>query len=81
MEKFRMSTFRKEKRAAFLRGFFNGLAGPASLYATPRRPEPANLEFKKLHRSIANPVDALRSDWMQVGADINAVLKKQKTAS
>jgi hypothetical protein len=77
-----MSAEKKERRAALVRGFWNGLAGPASLFADPVRPEPAKMvEIKKLHRSIANPVDAMRADWTQVGADIHAAIKNQKQAS
>lgn len=73
-----MSDARKERRAAFVRGFWSGLAGPVSLFAEPRRVEPVKIEIKKLHRSIANPVEAMRSDWMQVGADIDGAIQGYK---
>ncbi|HDR9185561.1 TPA: hypothetical protein QDB06_006212 [Burkholderia vietnamiensis] len=75
-----MSAEKKDRRVAFVRGFIRGLAGPATLYVEPRCPEPAKIEIKKLHRSIANPAEAMMSDWMQVGADIHAAIKKQKQA-
>jgi hypothetical protein len=71
----------KENRAAFVRGFWSGLAGPVSLFAEPRRVQPVKIEIKKLHRSIANPVEAMHSDWSQVGADLYAAIKKQKQAT
>lgn len=76
-----MSDDRKERRAAFVRGFWSGLAGPVSLFAEPRHVEPAKIEIKKLHRSIANPTEAMHSDWAQVGADLYAAIKKQKQAT
>jgi hypothetical protein len=76
-----MSDDTKGRRAAFMRGLWNGLAGPVSLFAEPRRIEPATIEIKKLHRSIANPAEAMRADWAQVGADLYAAFKKQKQAT
>jgi len=76
-----MSADKKQRRAALMRGFWSGLAGPANLFAEPRRVVPVKVEIKKLHRSITNPVDAARSDWMQVGADIYGAIKKQKQAA
>jgi hypothetical protein len=68
----------KANRAAFVRGFLSGLAGPVTLFAEPRQIEPAKVEVKKLHRSIASPVEAMRSDWMQVGADIDGAIQGYK---
>ena len=76
-----MSDEKKDRRAAFMRGFWSGLAGPAALFAEPRRVVPAKVEIKKLHRSIADPVEAMRSDWMHVGTDFYAAIKKQKQAT
>ncbi|CAB3719837.1 hypothetical protein LMG22037_04667 [Paraburkholderia phenoliruptrix] len=58
----------------FLRGFLSGLAGPVSLFSEPRRVQPVKIEIKKLHRSIADPVEAMRADWQQVGDDLRAVM-------
>jgi hypothetical protein len=76
-----MSDERRNRRAAFMRGFWSGLAGPANLFAEPRRIEPAKIEIKKMHQSIADPVEAMRSDWMHVGADLYGAIKKQKQAT
>lgn len=73
-----MSADSKESRVAFVRGFLSGLAGPATLFSEPRHPEPVKIRITKLHRSIANPTEAMRSDWMQVGADIDAATQKYK---
>jgi hypothetical protein len=57
---------------SFLRGFLNGLSVSLNLYAEPHYIEPAKIEIKKLHRSIANPVEAMHSDWAQVGNDLRS---------
>jgi len=76
-----MSDERNDRRAAFMRGLWSGLAAPVCLFAEPRRIEPAKIEIKKLHRSIANPVEAMGADWSQVGSDLYAAFKNQKQAT
>lgn len=72
----------RDKRVALLRGFLKGLAGPATLYAAAAQPAPVKVEVVKLHVSISNPVEAMRSDWVQTGADLDASIKKySKTKS
>jgi hypothetical protein len=63
--------------SAFVRGIAQGLGAIASLYAAPRHPEPARIKISKLHESILNPREAMRSDWMQVGADIHVAIKRK----
>ncbi|MDW3683075.1 hypothetical protein RA280_15220 [Cupriavidus sp. CV2] len=71
-----------EKHAAFVRGLLKGIAGPVVMYTVGARPAPARVEIVKLHKSIRNPVEAMRSDWMQTGADLDAAIKKHsKTKS
>lgn len=72
----RMSNARKDRRAAFVRGFWSGLAGSMRLFGEPSYTEPAKIEVKKLHRSISDPDEAMRADWEQVGADLRAAFKQ-----
>lgn len=65
-----------EKRAAFVRGLLKGIAGPVAIYSVEARPAPARVEIVKLHTSIRNPVEAMKSDWMQTGADLDAAIQK-----
>jgi len=75
-----MSANTNDRRAAFVRGFWSGLASPANLFADAVSVKPVEVRVNTLHRSIVNPADAMRADWMQVGADIHAAIKKQKQA-
>ncbi|MCA8037113.1 hypothetical protein LGM46_29535 [Burkholderia arboris] len=76
-----MKTTRElERRKAFVRGFVKGLAAPMALFAGPAHPAPVKVEITKLHRSIVNPLEAMRSDWVQTGADIDVAIASQKHA-
>jgi len=37
--------------------------------------EPAKIEVEKLHRSIADPTEAMASDWERVGSDLQAAIE------
>ena len=54
-----LSVFPASPISAFWRGFATGLAAPAYLYSVPKYVPP--------HDTVE---DALRADWLQIGADL-----------
>ena len=69
----------KNNRAAFVRGLIRGLSGTVSMYEAPERPAPAKVHVTvSLHRYKVGSMDAMASDWVQTGADIDAAIKKLK---
>lgn len=75
-----MSTKRgTEKRAAFVRGFLNGMAAPAFLYSTKELPAIPKLE------PVSAPTTplgtALAGDWHKIGADIVTVIDRHVKTS
>lgn len=66
-------TTARQGLGAFFRGFFSGLSS-ISLFGDVEYTEPHKVEMRKLHRRIDDPTEVMRSDWQQVGADIQAAI-------
>jgi hypothetical protein len=61
------------KRAAFVRGFWKGMAAPLMLFSSFSMPhQAAPLEYRPLPRRP----DVARSDWARVGDQLRAAAEK-----
>ena len=61
--------------AGIFRGLMKGLGSPAFMFGGGDYIEPAKIEVEKLHRSIADPTEAMASDWERVGSDLQAAIE------
>ena len=75
-----MTSNGKERRKAFLSGFARGLGGAALLYAAPAVPAPVQTTIEPIRHAFENASDALRSDWVTVGSDLDLSIKKYAEA-
>ena len=75
-----MALNEKETRKAFLSGFARGLSGVALLYATPAVPAPAQMTIQPIRHAFENESDAIKSDWVAVGSDLDISIKKYAEA-
>jgi hypothetical protein len=75
-----MTSNGKETRKAFLSGFARGLSGAALLYTTPAVPAPAQMTIQPIRRAFENESDAIKSDWVAVGSDLDISIKKYAEA-
>jgi len=51
------------------------MAGIAALYRPASLPEPAKVKMTPLRTPIHDPLEALRSDWVAIGRDIDAAVQ------
>jgi len=51
------------------------MAGVAALYRPVSLPEPAKVKMTPLRTPIREPMEALRSDWVAIGRDIDAAVQ------
>jgi len=65
----------KLNRKQILSGFWKGMAGVAALYSPASMPEPAEIKITPLRTPISEPMEALRSDWVAIGRDIDAAVQ------
>ena len=56
---------RPTAKSSFVHGFWNGLSGPAELYAS------------HVYRIPVSDVSSLHGGWLAIGADINLVIARQ----
>jgi hypothetical protein len=75
-----MASKGKETGKGFLSGFARGLNGAALLYATPALPAPAQTTIQPIRQAFENASDAIRSDWVAVGFDLDLSMKKYAEA-
>ena len=75
-----MASNGKERRKAFLSGFARGLSGAALLYSAPVVPAPVQTTIQPIRHAFENASDALRSDWVTVGSDLDFSIKKYAEA-
>jgi len=65
----------KLNKQQLMTGFWKGMAGVAALYSPVSVPEPAVMKMTPLRTPISEPMDALRSDWVAIGRDIDAAIQ------
>ncbi|MBI5270150.1 MAG: hypothetical protein HY856_10795 [Burkholderiales bacterium] len=63
-----------DRRTAFVRGFWRGMAAPLVLFSTYELPPAATVVFRPLPRREAGPQD----DWVKVGEALRQAARTSK---
>ena len=76
----------QKKKAIFIKGLWRGMSGTLNLFAFGEPPAPMKIDVKPLRPIITNPIEAIRSDWVQTGRDLDSAMmrygnKKSETRS
>ena len=71
-----ISQFKAEHKEVFKRAFIRALGGSVSLYSDKIQPSPVRVDIKPIRAPINDALDALKSDWNAVGADIFIAIRK-----
>jgi len=71
-----MSSAFKLNSKQFMSGLWQGMAGVATLYSPVSMPSPIEVNIPPIRTPILEPMEALRSDWVTTGMDIDAAVKK-----
>jgi len=62
-------------RKQLMAGFWKGMAGVATLYSPLSMPAPAAARITPIRTPIREPLEALRSDWVATGMDLDAAIQ------
>jgi hypothetical protein len=68
--------FKHNRRHAIVRGFWRGMAAPASLFVVHSAPAVAQIEQVKPPRQTT--AGALASDWRRVGKSMNKAIERHE---
>jgi len=56
-------------------GFWKGMSGTVAIYRPVSMPAPVEVEITPIRTPIPEPMEALRSDWMAIGQDLDAAVR------